>query len=201
MKKLLEKIEKFLNSSEEERFIGDIDAVKDGPLEIIIVSDNHLDKSGLEKVLEYHTDVDGFLHCGDSNLEADSDLMKPFITVKGNTDHLQDYKNEEKIKLATGELIWMTHGHNYLVGNGTDRLLTRAKKMNQLPAIILYGHTHRVDVRMQEGILIINPGSIAIPRDGIYRTYAKLQVTPERYHIQILHIKDHIVLKEFQFPR
>jgi len=170
-------------------------------LEIIIVSDNHSEKSGLAKVLEHHVDANYFFHCGDSNLEADLDLMKPFTTVKGNTDLWHDYQNDEKIKLATGEKIWVTHGHRFSVNSGTDKLLIKAKKMYRAPAVILYGHTHRVDVKMQEGILIINPGSIAFPRDGIRRTYARLLVTPECYDVQILDIKDHGLIKDFQFPR
>jgi len=170
-------------------------------LEIIIVSDNHLEKSGLAKVLEYHVGADYFLHCGDSNLKPNLDLMKSFVTVKGNTDFSMNYQNDEVVELATGEQIWMTHGHRFFVNSGTDKLILQAEIMTPSPAIILYGHTHRVDVRMQKGILIINPGSIAFPRDGIHRTYAKLQVTPEIYHIQILNIKDHGLIKEFQFPR
>jgi len=175
--------------------------VREEALEIIIVSDNHSEKNGLVKVLAHHTSADYFLHCGDSNLEADLDLMRPFITVRGNTDFWQDYPNDEKIKLATGEQIWMTHGHRFSVNGGTDKLLMKAKKMSRIPAIILYGHTHKVDVNMQEDILIINPGSIALPRDGYRCTYARLRITPGCYEVQILDISDHVPIKEFQFPR
>ena len=194
-------LEKFFNLNTDEKSIENIEPVKDGSLEIIIVSDNHLEKSGLAKVLKYHAGADYFLHCGDSNLQPNLDLMKSFITVRGNTDFLLDYENDEVIELATGEKVWMTHGHRFSVGFGTDHLLTQAELMNPSPAIILYGHTHKVDVKMQKGILIINPGSIAFPRDGTHRTYAKLQIIPERYHIQILNIRNHKVVKEFQFPR
>jgi len=170
-------------------------------LEIIIVSDNHSEKSGLEKVLEHHADANYFLHCGDSNLQPKLDLIKPFITVKGNTDFWQEYQNDEIIELTTGEKIWMTHGHRFSVNSGTDKLVKYAEIMNPSPTIILYGHTHKVDVKMQNGILLINPGSIAFPRDGIRRTYAKLLVTSEYYDIQILDIQDHGCIKDFQFLR
>jgi len=192
MKKSFEKIFNF-NTTEK--------TAKEGALEIIIASDNHSEKNGLAKVLAHHAGADYFLHCGDSNLEADLELMRPFIAVKGNTDLWQDYPNDEKIKLATGEKIWMTHGHRFSVNEGTDKLLIKAKKMRRVPAMILYGHTHKVDVNMQAGILIINPGSIALPRDGYRGTYARLRITPEYYEIQILDISDHLPIKEFQFPR
>lgn len=175
--------------------------MKKKPLEIIIVSDNHLEKSRLEEVLKRHPDADHFLHCGDSNLAPDLSVMQPFVTVKGNTDFLLNYNDHEWVKLVTGETIWLTHGHRFSVTFNTDELIENAQIMAPIPEIVLYGHTHKVDVKMQKGILVINPGSITSPRDGIHRTYARLQVTPELYDIQIFDVKDHQVIKAFQFPR
>jgi putative phosphoesterase len=194
-------VKKLFNLRADKKLVKDTKPIKDGSLEIIIVSDNHLEKSGLAKVLEYHADADHFLHCGDSNLQPDLDLMKSFVTVSGNTDFFTGYQNDEIVELATGENIWITHGHNWSVGIDTDKLIRQAERMVPTPAIVLYGHTHRVDVSMQKGILIINPGSIAFPRDGIRRTYAKLQVTPEIYNIQILNIKNHSLIKELKFSK
>ena len=171
------------------------------PLEIIIVSDNHLDKSRLAKVLKHHSDADHFLHCGDSNLAPSLAVMQPFVTVKGNTDFMLGYNEHEFVKLATGETIWVTHGHRFSVEFNTDELIASAEGMEPSPAIILYGHTHKVDVTMEKDILIINPGSITSPRDGVHRTYARLQVTPKAYDIQIFDVKGHRIIKEFQFPR
>lgn len=173
-------------------------------MKIIIVSDNHMRTEGLENVLSQHRhDTDYFLHCGDSNLEHDHELMKAFITVKGNTDYVHRYLYDETVKLPNGELIWITHGHNHYVNQGVDILVDFAPAMSrsQCPSIILYGHTHKVDVQRREDLLIINPGSISSPRDGIIRTYAKLMITPEAYEVTILDIKDHSVVKEFQFPK
>ena len=171
-------------------------------IEMVIVSDNHMKTTGLKKVLEYHADTtDYFLHCGDSNLNHDHALMKAFTTVKGNTDFMQKYQNEEKVELVNGELVWIVHGHMHQVNRDVNALLQAAKTFETIPSIILYGHTHRVDVKMIEGCLIINPGSISSPRDGMICTYAKLVVTPERYEVAILDVKNHKAIKEFQFPK
>jgi len=184
----------------------------DGKLEVIIVSDNHEAKEGLQDVLHQHPNADYYFHCGDSNLSSDLDLMKPFITVSGNTDYDYDYHDNEWCVLSSGDRIWMTHGHAYSVNRSTEGLVESAipdaelvipiKYRTARTSIILYGHTHLVDVKMEKGLLIINPGSIALPRGGTFiRSYARLEITPEVYKIQIKNAKDHTIVEEFQFPR
>ena len=211
MKEFVEKLFSLNDDKEAEELVQDVEtnnekAFFDGVLEIIIVSDNHRAKRGLTKVLEYHDRADRFLHCGDSNLEPSDEVMKHFVTVRGNTDYLQGYQEDEFIDLASDERIWITHGHRYSVNSGTRDLVKSAKagrRGAEVPPvdIVVYGHTHRVDVKMQEGVLVINPGSISRPRDGPYRTYARLLITNDFYDVQILDISDHSVIKEFQFPR
>lgn len=169
---------------------------------IIIVSDNHMKTDGLKKILERHLDeVNYFFHCGDSNLDHEHEMMKPFIAVKGNTDFMQKYQEEEVVRLANGEHIWIVHGHLHQVNAGVDALLQAAKMSEVMPSVILYGHTHRVDVQMIDGCLIINPGSISAPRDGIVRTYVELVVAPESYNVTLLDVRSHRKVREFQFPR
>jgi len=209
MKKLLEKLFDSNVDKETEEPVGAVEDKRvafDGIIEIIIVSDNHSARDGLAKVLEHHAGADYFLHCGDSNLPPSDEVMKSFVTVKGNTDFREDYQDNEYVELLIGEWIWITHGHRYSVGRGIDALVKVAAlttSMAEFPSmnVVLYGHTHVVEVEMQKGILVINPGSISRPRDGIRRTYARLQITTDCYDIQIFDVADHSVIKEFQFPR
>ncbi|MCL1991151.1 MAG: YfcE family phosphodiesterase [Defluviitaleaceae bacterium] len=176
----------------------------DEKVEVIIVSDNHGEKGGLQKVLKQHPNATHYFHCGDSNLAPDLPMMAPFVAVKGNTDYDQNYLEQEWRELASGDQLWMTHGHRYDVRSGTQTLVWNVgRERPKTPThVILYGHTHIVDVKQESGVLIINPGSIWLPRGGsLIRTYAKLQITPEQYDVQIIDINDHSVVKEFQFPR
>lgn len=207
--KWVDKFLKWLNNDEKET-VTSAEGVKsprrartEGVFEIIIVSDNHGDTRSLYRVLEHQDEADFYLHCGDSNLPPDWDCTEPFIIVKGNTDYNDDYQLHEHLQLPTGENIWITHGHKEFVGMMPERIIHMARTsfLEKTPHIILYGHLHKVDVRMEEGFLIINPGSIMEPRDGIIKTYAKLTVSPDRYKIDIYDSADHDIIKEFQFPR
>jgi len=177
----------------------------DGELELIIVSDNHGAKDGLFSVLKQHPNADYYFHCGDSNLDSSLELMKSFVTVKGNTDYSENYKNNERVGLTSGEHVWITHGHAYAVNNGTTRLIAEATEIpakTPITHIVLYGHTHIVDVEMKQGVLVINPGSITQPRGGSFiRSYARLVITPKFYTVQIKNALDHTIVREFQFPR
>ena len=176
---------------------------EEGVFEIIIVSDNHGQTRYLSDMVNYHDEADYYLHCGDSNLDPESMEMKPFIAVKGNTDYVENYKLHEHVKLPTGEKIWITHGHREAVGFYPEKIVDLAAEfpLEKMPQIILYGHLHKVDVRMHRGHLIINPGSISEPRDGVIKTYAKLIVSKLAYQIEIYHAQSHEVIKEFQFLR
>ena len=213
MKELLKRVSSVIDDEKTEVTLTAVDTKEEGlvfikDLEIIIVSDNHRVKKGLEKVLERYTDADCFVHCGDSNLDRSTDVMRPFVTVRGNTDYQQGYAEDEFIELESGTRIWVTHGHRYSVNSGTADLVKSAKlgslatMEEMLPIdIIAYGHTHKVDVKMQEGFLIINPGSISRPRDGTQRTYGRLLIKSNYYEIQIFDVSNHAIIKEFQFPR
>ena len=209
MKNLLKKLFIASFDKEVEDPLEDVEAKKiafEGIFEIIIVSDNHGAKDGLVKVHQHHAGANCFLHCGDSNLEPDDEVMRPFLTIKGNTDYLENYPDDDYLQLPIGERIWMVHGHDHGVRRGIDMLVRFARlaaiTQGVRPIhIVVYGHTHKVDVQMQNEVLVINPGSITQPRDGKRCTYARLQITSHAYEIQILDVSDHKVIKEFQFPR
>lgn len=169
--------------------------------EIMIVSDNHGVTDALAQMLTFHQEADYFLHCGDSNLQPEHPLMTNIICVKGNTDFRYDYPFYQHVQLPMGENIWVTHGHKQYVRYGVAELMNDTQSQNPTPNIVLYGHSHCVNVEMQAGILFINPGSISEPRDSNPPSYAKLTVTSDAYKIEIYRAADNTVFKEWQFPK
>lgn len=129
-------------------------------MKIVIASDSH-GRTDYLKEIEKKEKADYYLHCGDS---CDvSEAIYPFVSVKGNCDfHIMN----RDLSLKIGKYqFFMTHGHLYY---GLS-LLYKAKEMNA--DIVLTGHTHRRDVEIIDGILFINPGSVARPRDGLDKSY------------------------------
>ena len=53
-------------------------------MKILAISDNHGDETILEQVLSIHeTEVDSFIHCGDSELSDVHPLWQQYSVVKG----------------------------------------------------------------------------------------------------------------------
>ena len=117
-----------------------------------------------------------FVHCGDVEgreifIEALVDC--PCCIVSGNNDFFSDLPREEIIDLA-GKKILVTHGHTYGVSGGTDGIVEAARARGC--EAVLFGHTHYPEIEMQEGILVINPGSLTFPRQrGRKFSYAVME--------------------------
>ena len=75
-----------------------------------------------------------------------------------------------------GVRIFYTHGHNYNVKYGTQRLSETAKA--NCYDIVLYGHTHIAKILYEDGIYIVNPGSCSSPRAG-KASYAVIDITKQ----------------------
>lgn len=141
-------------------------------MKILITSDNHGDHEALVNlVLKAGDDIDLFIHCGDSELSEDDTIWGIFHTVRGNTDH-GNYKDAISLNTPEGKVV-VTHGHLYGVKQNLKKLVALAKE-NQAD-VIMYGHTHVMDDQEIDGIKIINPGSIRIPKGNYpYPSFAIL---------------------------
>lgn len=68
--------------------------------------------------------------------------------------------------LCNGRRLFLTHGHVY----GTENI----PKLSE-GDVFMYGHTHVPVAYKKDGITIINPGSISLPKDGHPNTYGILE--------------------------
>lgn len=143
---------------------------------IMIVSDTHGSNMYLNKALEEIGNFDLFLHLGD--LQGSEYFIETFVEsskemIAGNNDYYVRYPQEKIIEVA-GHRIWMTHGHLYQVYTGVSVLRENAIKKGV--DMVLFGHTHEPYLEKEE-IIILNPGSISLPRqkDRI-PTYAVMEI-------------------------
>ena len=68
--------------------------------------------------------------------------------------------------LEGNRTIYATHGHVYNEGH-----LPPLKEGD----ILIHGHTHVLKAEQREGYILLNPGSVSIPKEGNPPTYAVLE--------------------------
>ncbi|MBR0483878.1 MAG: metallophosphoesterase [Oscillospiraceae bacterium] len=152
-------------------------------MKIIVLSDTHGDYRVLQKIAFLHQEADMFIHLGDGERElyqlftSQPWAEQKFHCLKGNCDYNQDVKiyRTLTLDLPYGHRIFAAHGDYFQVKFGTARIVHEARE-NQAD-IVLYGHTHISDCRYEDGLYILNPGSLSLPRDGKRPSYALIDVS------------------------
>jgi putative phosphoesterase len=132
-------------------------------MKIGVISDTHLSKPTSELAGLVHTvfaDVSMILHAGDLTelevLEAFSD--KEVIAVTGNMDSM-DVRNQlpsERVLEVGGFRIGLTHGWGHPFGV-PKKIADTFGDVD----VIVYGHSHRPDNQVRNGILFFNPGAFS----------------------------------------
>ncbi len=135
-------------------------------MKILVVSDSHGMDRNLEDLLEEEKDIDLLIHLGD--LEGSEDYIEAVAPcecemISGNNDFYSDLPCEKVIEL-NGRRLFLTHGHSYGLYHGLDRLIAEARYREA--EIVLFGHTHVPVYEKTDGITVINPGSISLPRQS-----------------------------------
>ena len=133
-------------------------------MKVLIVSDTHRRNENYIKVLEQVSPVDMVIHCGD--IEGSEYLIAqsagcPVQMVTGNNDFFSDLPREKEFNVGRYK-VWLTHGHNYYVSMGNENLKHEAR-MHGVD-IVIYGHTHKPVVDIEDDIIAVNPGSLTYPR-------------------------------------
>jgi uncharacterized protein len=151
-------------------------------MKIVVVSDSHGRNELLKMIQEKNSDASLFIHCGD--LEGDPLNYPGYIMVRGNNDYWGEFEDERIIPIANHK-IYVTHSHRF---SYFQRGLQMANRAHELGCdIVCYGHTHVAMCDEVDGVLELNPGSLAHSRDGREVSYA------------ILYIEDDEVSVEFKF--
>lgn len=146
-------------------------------MKILIVSDSHGNMLAVREAIKKEQPIDMLFHCGDveGNVNLIEDMAGcPCHVVSGNCDFFSGLP-KEKIVEVSDKKFFITHGHNYGVSYGSDRLFYLAKQCGY--DVVMYGHTHVPFIEKQEGVWIINPGSISRPRTSTREyTYAVMDI-------------------------
>lgn len=158
-------------------------------LKLLVVSDSHHERDCLIHLKEkYEGEVDAMIHCGDSELEKDDPAIQGFHTVRGNCDFGSDFPNDW-VGEVDGYRIFTTHGHLYNIKMTLMNLRYRARELNA--DFVFFGHSHELGVDMLDNTIILNPGSISLPRGRIHeKTYALIDATDDGVKVRFMTIDD-----------
>ncbi len=71
--------------------------------------------------------------------------------------------------------VWLVHGHNYFVSMGNETLKQEAAYKGA--DIVMYGHTHKPVIDLEDSVIAINPGSLTYPRQDNKRpSYIMMEI-------------------------
>lgn len=145
-------------------------------MKVLIVSDTHKKNENYFKILEMHK-PDMVIHCGDvegSEYAITQAADCPVHIVLGNNDFFSELPRELELEIA-GRKVLVTHGHNYYVSVGNERIKREA--IDRGMDMVFYGHTHRPVVDINDDIIAVNPGSLSYPRQEDHiPTYAIMEI-------------------------
>lgn len=141
-------------------------------MKVLIMSDSHGLEDELSTIAKRHeSEVDLMIHCGDSELEAVHPALKPYHAVKGNCDFGGGFQDELMISAGSRKIL-VVHGHLHGIKQSLLTVFYRAEELGA--DIVCFGHSHIAGSEMLRGKLLINPGSIRLPRVRNVKSYAVL---------------------------
>ena len=136
-------------------------------MRIVVISDSHGRTNVIDKILFNQKETKHVFFLGDNVRDIeDFEFLYPdksFYVVAGNCDYGL-FSPTTGIKEIEGVKIFYTHGPTFSVKSTTEHLLKTAKQ-NECK-IALYGHTHIADTVYEDGVYLVNPGSVSHPRSG-----------------------------------
>lgn len=127
---------------------------------IIVVSDTHGSRKGLQNLLPLIDENDYVIHLGDGvgdMYEVQERYPDKAYLCAGNCDFFSPLPTEGELDVERLKILYC-HGHKYDVKSGLDLLAREAKRRGC--DIALYGHTHKAAITEIDGVLLINPGTL-----------------------------------------
>lgn len=136
-------------------------------LRILVFSDSHGNVSALRRALATQPQASHVFFLGDCLRDIDALEEefpdKIFHKVSGNCD-FGSLLPSTAMENLNGTLIFYSHGHPYYVKQSHVPFLQAAEKRKA--KIALFGHTHSSLTRYENGVWLVNPGSVSSPRQG-----------------------------------
>lgn len=173
-------------------------------MKVGILSDTHKKAGRAKKAIDLliNQGAEFFVHAGDIVREEVLEYLENsgirYVAVLGNNDyHL--YELMDKYNLVN-------EPYYFKLANKTWKLMHYPRYMFPLDTdIIVYGHTHDIDITFNGKNLILNPGEVCA-RDHGFSSCILLDVEEDRYDVKLFYRKVgekewKVKEKEFLIPR
>lgn len=145
-------------------------------MRILVVSDTHGNEANLRRAVLSQPQAELVIHLGDGEEEANrvkTDFPeKMFLQVRGNCDwgsslpYIGEY-------MAKDKKLFFTHGHLFGVKSGLYTVTCAARE--QGAQVLLFGHTHQALCDYEDGLYLLNPGSLS----GWQASFGTVDITPQ----------------------
>lgn len=152
---------------------------------ILVFSDTHGSIDRAAQIVAEVPAIDMIFHLGDNCRDAyalAAETQKRVVSVRGNCDYDPSVPLKELLTVD-GARILLVHGHAHHVSSSLLHLSLAAREA-QADAVC-FGHTHRSLVEYENGVLLLNPGSLSLPR-GCAASCGLLEVDRGSVRAQIL---------------
>ena len=153
-------------------------------IKILAVSDSHGESFCLEKIISKEYPFDYLIHCGDGVSDLDNVLLTEkteLICVSGNIDSFPNSACKDiRIENIAGMLFMVSHGDFFSVKSGLSEI--RKTALEKKADVLLFGHTHKQYLKIEEDIILFNPGPCM---NGFYGII-NIDKTAEFLHKQII---------------
>lgn len=163
-----------------------------GELSIGVLSDSHGNVALVRRVLRREAQVSRWVHCGDGCRDLERALCADpaeggvvdcapgnpapiLLAVAGNCDS-PSWAPRECLFEVQGTRFLVFHGDRQQVQLDFQKAVDEAHRKDA--QVVLYGHTHRADYRLDEGIHLFNPGSLQ--RGDHEASYGRITLRHER---------------------
>lgn len=132
-------------------------------MRLLVISDTHGDENALRRAVEAQPDASVVIHLGDGLREAESVAAafpdREFHLIRGNNDGGTEHSQPAgELLVRGGRRLFLTHGHRYRVKWGLYDALCAAREQDA--DVLLFGHTHRPLMDYEDGLYLMNPGSL-----------------------------------------
>lgn len=152
----------------------------------MVISDTHGKIERADEIYRRLKDIDVLVHLGDykrDGQELARELGVDCFCIRGNMDGSVD-REHEFLYVECGKIL-LTHGHRDHVKRGVEDLIAACKEEDCKGAF--FGHTHVPYLNEMDGITLLNPGSLSLPRSGGQGSYAIVTTDREGIHASILY--------------